>query len=462
MWTLKTKLLATFIAVAILNIASALLLIRSARTQRINSAIINLSGAQRMLSQRMAKDALLLVRGEGSAAVLRASASRFQKVLAGLIAGDESLGLPPCNDAPICAQLEKTGAIWKPFAEAVSRLAEGSDANGSGARLIVEQNAPLLNEANLAVGMIEERAAAQSRVLLWAQACVCILLIGLLVATWFRIVSPLSGRLALLVAQLRDGARQLTKTATEMAVCSQSLAEITTQQSSALESTSASSEEINAMAQRTRENSLEATQLIGHSQQNVAQTNQSLDITVQAMDEIGAHSASISKIIQTIDEIAFQTNILALNAAVEAARAGEAGLGFAVVADEVRNLAQRCAQAARDTTELIGGSIEKTRDGRAKVDQVVMAVRSIAAESAAMNKLFEEVSAGAKEQSLGIEQVNRAIGQMNSAIHQTAGSADRCVSASEQLTGQSHALETLAEHLSAIVAGPSEQGAPTP
>src|SRR6202011_3561146 len=96
-----------------------------------------------------------------------------------------------------------------------------------------------------------------------------------------------------------------------------------------------------------------------------------------SMREIGASSGKISKIIKVIDEIAFQTNILALNAAVEAARAGEAGMGFAVVADEVRNLAQRCAQAAKDTAVLIEESITKSNDGKTKVDQVAMAIRAI-------------------------------------------------------------------------------------
>ncbi len=111
------------------------------------------------------------------------------------------------------------------------------------------------------------------------------------------------------------------------------------------------------------------------SQHEFAETNQALEQTVAAMGEINTQSAKISKIIKVIDEIAFQTNILALNAAVEAARAGEAGMGFAVVADEVRNLAQRCAQAAKDTASLIEESIAKSNDGKTKVDQVATAIR---------------------------------------------------------------------------------------
>jgi methyl-accepting chemotaxis protein/methyl-accepting chemotaxis protein-1 (serine sensor receptor) len=117
------------------------------------------------------------------------------------------------------------------------------------------------------------------------------------------------------------------------------------------------------MAQKNTENTRAAAELVGNLQQKFADTNRALDGTVTAMQELNTASEKISKIIKVIDEIAFQTNILALNAAVEAARAGEAGMGFAVVADEVRNLAQRSAQAAKDTASLIEESIAKSRDG---------------------------------------------------------------------------------------------------
>src|SRR5579862_6160682 len=129
---------------------------------------------------------------------------------------------------------------------------------------------------------------------------------------------------------------------------------------------------------------------------------------VVAMGEINTQSGKISKIIKVIDENAFQTNILTLNAAVEAARAGEAGMGFAVVADEVRNLAQRCAQAAKDTAELIEESIAKSNGGQATVDQVATAIRSITVESAKVKTLVDEVNLGSQEQARGIEQISKA------------------------------------------------------
>jgi len=137
---------------------------------------------------------------------------------------------------------------------------------------------------------------------------------------------------------------------------------------------------------------------MSESQQRVARTNEALGQMVIAMAEISSSSGKIAKIIRVIDEIAFQTNILALNAAVEAARAGEAGMGFAVVADEVRNLAQRCAQAAKDTAGLIEESISKSNEGKLKTDLVASEIHSIIEQSSKVKTLVDNVNAGSVEQ----------------------------------------------------------------
>src|SRR5262249_43417277 len=152
---------------------------------------------------------------------------------------------------------------------------------------------------------------------------------------------------------------------------------------------------------------LSAANLVTHSQMQFEQTNRALDSMVTAMAEINTQSDKISKIIKVIDEIAFQTNILALNAAVEAARAGEAGTGFAVVADEVRNLAQRCAQAARDTAALIEESIAKSNDGKVRMDEVTASIKLVTDEAAKVKMLVDEVNLGSGEQTRGIEQIGK-------------------------------------------------------
>jgi methyl-accepting chemotaxis protein len=211
------------------------------------------------------------------------------------------------------------------------------------------------------------------------------------------------------------------------------------------------------MAQRNTENSRSAAEMVTNSQQGFEQTNQSLTEMVGAMDGINASSQKISKIIKVIDEIAFQTNILALNAAVEAARAGEAGMGFAVVADEVRNLAQRCAQAARDTADLIEDSIERSNGGKAKVDQVAIAVRAITAESGKIKVLVDEINLGSVEQSRGIDQIGKAITQMEQVTQSSAAGAEEGAAAAEELNAQAETMKDIVARMKAMVdgAGPS-------
>jgi methyl-accepting chemotaxis protein/methyl-accepting chemotaxis protein-1 (serine sensor receptor) len=207
------------------------------------------------------------------------------------------------------------------------------------------------------------------------------------------------------------------------------------------------------MARQNTENSRSAADVVTQAQQKFAETNQVLEQTVVAMGEINTQSGKISKIIRVIDEIAFQTNILALNAAVEAARAGEAGMGFAVVAEEVRNLAQRCAQAAKDTAALIEESIAKSNGGKMKVDQVAAAIRAITEDAGRVKTLVDEVNLGSQEQGRGIEQIAKAITQMEQVTQKTAANAEESASAAEELNAQSGTLKQIVERLTAMVGG---------
>jgi hypothetical protein len=259
--------------------------------------------------------------------------------------------------------------------------------------------------------------------------------------------------LGVIALELQRGAEQVFSTAMQISASSQSLAQSSSQQAASIEETSASSEQINAMARKTTDNAQSMAKLVGSSREMFIRTNQQLEETVASMDVINQSSDKISKIIKVIDEIAFQTNILALNAAVEAARAGEAGMGFAVVADEVRNLAQRSAVAARDTAALIEDSISKSRDGKSKVDQVAIAIRSTTEDSARIKTLVDEVTLGSGQQSLGSEQIAKAIAHMEQVTQTTAANAQESAAAAHELGAQSEALNELVNRLNVIVGG---------
>ena len=238
------------------------------------------------------------------------------------------------------------------------------------------------------------------------------------------------------VDQVSTGARQVSDS-------SQSLSQAATESASSLEEITASMHEMTSQTGMNAENATQASQLATQARISAEKGNVEMGNMVRAMNDINESASSISKIIKAIDEIAFQTNLLALNAAVEAARAGKHGKGFTVVAEEVRNLAQRSAAAAKETAEMIEGSIKKTEVGARIAEETSRALEEIVTGSTKVTDLIGEIAAASKEQAQGIGQVNTGLSQVDQVTQQVTASAEESASASEELSSQSLQLKQM-------------------
>jgi methyl-accepting chemotaxis protein len=275
----------------------------------------------------------------------------------------------------------------------------------------------------------------------------------------FVIIRTTNGVLSTSVTELSEGAEQVVSASTQVSTAAQSLSQGSTEQAASLEETSASMEEMASMTRQNAENAGRAAELMTETTQVVDGANHALDEMVASMGKITESSDKVSRIIKTIDEIAFQTNILALNAAVEAARAGEAGMGFAVVADEVRNLAQRSAQAAKDTAVLIEESIENARQGSTRLQQVSTSITAITDSANKVKSLVDEISVAGRQQAQGIDQVSQAIAQMEKVTQTTAATAEESAAASEELNAQAESSMGVVRRLELLVGGRTDSAA---
>ena len=276
--------------------------------------------------------------------------------------------------------------------------------------------------------------------------------LALLVTAGTVMVLRRTGRQLTKIAEdFRDGIHTVHDASSQVAGLSGSLSQGTIEQAASLEQTSASMEEMASMTRQNAENSKRAAQVIGDVDRQVANSNHALAAMVTSMAAIESSSEAVSKIIRTIDEIAFQTNILALNAAVEAARAGAAGTGFAVVADEVRGLAQRSAKAAQDTAVLIEESIARARTGAEQVSGVTTAMAAITEGVGKVKGLVDDVSVASSQQAQGVEQVSQAIAQMEKVTQGTAATAEESAAASQVLKGQAEVATAVVTRLEGMV-----------
>jgi len=315
----------------------------------------------------------------------------------------------------------------------------------------------LQDTAGTSTDQIARRAASKL-----SQASV-MMIVGLVIAFLvgvflaFFIAKGIISVMQKIASHMNEGAYHVASASGEVSVSSQTMAEGASKQAASIEETSSAMEQMASMTKMNAENAGEADELMQDASKIILIANDSMSRLISSMDEINKASEETSKIIKTIDEIAFQTNLLALNAAVEAARAGEAGAGFAVVADEVRNLAMRAANAAKNTADLIQETLKKVVDGTRIVASTNDAFTKVSAKADKIGSLVSEISSASSEQSNGIELINKAIATMEAIVQKNAASAEESASASEEMNVQAEQMKSGAGELMRLVGGSGQK-----
>ncbi|OGR01406.1 MAG: hypothetical protein A2511_00540 [Deltaproteobacteria bacterium RIFOXYD12_FULL_50_9] len=296
-------------------------------------------------------------------------------------------------------------------------------------------------------------SAAKRTVFMVALIGVLIVIITLIMS--YAISRSITGPINSVVSGLTVGSDQVAASSENVASASHALADGAARQAAGLEETSSSLEEMASMTRQNAENALHANQLVVQGSELMEKARGLMTAMVQAIDEVSRASEDTGKIVHTIDAIAFQTNLLALNASVEAARAGDAGAGFAVVANEVRNLALRAAEAAKNTSHLIDGTIIKVKESAELVQQTEGSYQNVAEVLDKIVKLVGEISTASQEQAQGLDQINRAMTEMDKVVQQNATGAEMSASASNEMMAQA---EEMREHISALITLVGGQG----
>ena len=287
----------------------------------------------------------------------------------------------------------------------------------------------------------------------YINAGVGVSIVGLAALVMLFLVRSIVTPINRIVKILTEGAEQVGTSSEQVSASSQSLGQSSSEQAASLQETTASLEEMSSMTQQNAGNARQADGLMIETKEVVNTANESMAQLMTAINEITDASNETSKIIKTIDEIAFQTNLLALNAAVEAARAGEAGAGFAVVADEVRNLAMRAAESAKNTSVLIEDTSNKVKEGSGIVTTTNDAFSKVSEGSGKVADLISEIAAASGEQARGIEQINQAILEMDKVTQQNAAGAEESASASEEMSAQAQQMRAMISELVSLIEG---------
>ncbi len=455
MQTIQSKFAVVFSTFLLLGISSLLLILFSG--QHHSGVVVNLAGKQRMLTQKMSKEAMIFSLMEEHDEIrqnLTKTAKLFDKTLTGLMSGDDELGLPPTKDKAILSQLILVQNLWKSFNHNLDIILTETfeqKAFTLASHYVRDNNLKLLKEMNIAVKMYEGYFKKKADIVQQATVIIVAIMIVAIALAWTVVIRPLIKTLSGTINNVTEGSNQLSSASGEISDASQDMAAGASEQAATLEEISAS---LNQMASSTRQNADNA----GQANSMVSDTRTAAEKSISAMErmskaisKIKSSSDETAKIIKTIDEIAFQTNLLALNAAVEAARAGEAGKGFAVVAEEVRNLAQRSAEAAKNTTLLIDESGLNSEEGVKVSKEVEEVLQDIVTGVKSVTTFIGEVSSASNEQAMGIDELNAAVTQMDKVVQSNAASSEETASAGEELSAQARDLNDMVKTLATVI-----------
>jgi methyl-accepting chemotaxis protein len=280
-----------------------------------------------------------------------------------------------------------------------------------------------------------------------------VILVLIVVAVILTLVKDIVKSMEQITNDLDDTSRMVESASLELDANSQELSSGSTEQAASVQETSSTLEETSSMIQQNNENTKQAAFLAKQSKEFATKSNEEMGKMILSIDELKKSSDEISKIIKVIDEIAFQTNILSLNAAVEAARAGDAGKGFAVVAEEVRTLAQKSAQAAKETAKIIERNIQISQTSSEITKEVQKSIKGIDEQDKKVSDLLDEIAVATNEQAQGVDQINKAVSQMEIVISSNAQMAEKSAVASKDLYNQTSNMNEIIGRLRAFVNG---------